>query len=466
MLVWPGWFAALQISRSEGIASWHVLRQRRFRRYFVGSLISNLGTWLQNTAQVLLAYQLTHSAFAVGMVACAQFSSSLFLGPWAASLTDRLDARRLLIGTQLFSACIAAGIAGLKFAGLLGEKPLILGAMGLGLAFTFALPVQTAMVPRLVREADTEAAMAMNSVSYNAGRAIAPALCVGLAAAFGLGWAFALNAGSFVVFAAALFLIRPDSVAQRAHSDGVSLPAHADGVPVPPHADGLALPGQPHGGPQSARRPRYWISVRIAVQRPRIMLLLAMVAALTVAEDPILVLGPSLAREMHALSSVWPGFFLSALGAGTVLGASLPTRQLTSVKSASKRAAGGLLVLAFSMIIFTGGLTVWISLFAALVAGVAGLLTGSATQSLLWRLAGPQLAAKVMALWAIAWAGSKPLASLADGWLAGTVGIRWTGLVLAAPALAVAVLELSLSTTAKDWLKRRMAIHNASRVVI
>ena len=91
MLVWPGAFAALQISRSEGTASWHVLGQRRFRRDSVGSFISNLGTWLQNTAQVLLAYQLTHSAFAVGVVVCAQFSSSRFRGSWAAALADRRD---------------------------------------------------------------------------------------------------------------------------------------------------------------------------------------------------------------------------------------------------------------------------------------------------------------------------------------------------------------------------------------
>ena len=68
------------------------------------------------------------------------------------------------------------------------------------------------MVPRLVREGDTEAAMAMNSVSYNAGRAVAPALCVGLAAVLGLGWAFALNAVDFVIFAVVLLVIRPDSV--------------------------------------------------------------------------------------------------------------------------------------------------------------------------------------------------------------------------------------------------------------
>ena len=138
-----------------------------------------------------------------------------------------------------------------------------------------------------------------------------------------------------------------------------------------------------------------------------------------------------------------------------------------SVKSASRRAAGGLFALAFCMIIFTEAFTVWISLLAALAAGGAGLCSlGRRPRALLWRLSGPQLAAKVMALWAIAWAGSKPLASLVDGWLAGTVGMRWTGLLLASPALVVAVLELSLSSTAKDWLKERMKIHNATRAAI
>ena len=88
-------------------ASWQVLMHPRFRGYFIGSLISNLGTWLQNTAQMLLAYQLTHFALAVGAVTCAQFSGAVLLAPWAATLADRLNGRRLLIGTQLLSAAIA-----------------------------------------------------------------------------------------------------------------------------------------------------------------------------------------------------------------------------------------------------------------------------------------------------------------------------------------------------------------------
>ena len=429
-------------SRPGRTASWHVLSQARFRGYFVGSLISNLGTWLQNTAQMLLAYQLTHSAFAVGAVTCAQFSGSVLLAPCAAALADRLNGRRLLIGTQLLSAGIASGLAVLTFGGILTERSLIIGALGLGLAFAFALPLQTSMVPRLVPEADTKAAMAMNSVSYNAGRAAAPVLCVLIGTVVGLGWAFTLNAFSFVVFAATLFFVRPDR----------------QETPAP------RLPGRPE---ERAKRWPGSSGLSMAVRRPRIVLLLAMVAAVTVVEDPVLVLGPSVARQAHALPGAWPGYFLSALGLGTVLGACLPTRRLaSSERSASERAAWSLLVLALCMIVFVWGFSAWVSAAAATGAGVAGLLTGSAAQSLLLRIAGPGLATKVMALWAIAWAGSKPIASLTDGWLASTVGIRPAGIALAAPALTIALLELLLPGPIKTRMKHRLRMRTRAMAAI
>ena len=99
--------------------SWRVLRNSQFKLYFFGSIVSNLGSWLQNTAQVLLAYQLTHSVIWVGGVTCAQFAGSLFLGPWAAVLADRIGGKRMLIGTQLFSACVASFMVWLQVSGLL-----------------------------------------------------------------------------------------------------------------------------------------------------------------------------------------------------------------------------------------------------------------------------------------------------------------------------------------------------------
>jgi predicted MFS family arabinose efflux permease len=392
--------------------SWRVLRQRPFQIYFAGSLVSNLGSWLQNTAQMLLAYRLTHSAFAVGLVSCAQFSGFLALGPWAPRIARRLGGRRLLFLTQAASAGIAGAMAALYFTGVMTEAWLIGGALAIGLAFALAAPVQAALVSRLVPAHDTRAALAMNSVSYNAGRTLAPVLAIVVLIGIGTGGAFALNAVSFAVFAAAIWALRPHAD-EQAHSAPVSL-------------SGL----------------------RIALQRPRIWLLLAMVAAITLAEDPVLVLGPTVARQQLHMPASSAAYFLSALGAGTVLGCVIPVRR-----AGSRTAAMSLLLLAAAMFTFINSSVPPVTLVAAAVAGMAGLLTGSAAQALLLKTAGPQNATPVMALWAIAWAGSKPLASLADGWIASHHGVFWAGIFLVGPALLVAVGELFMPRISKQWVK-------------
>lgn len=431
MAQWLMGSGALPMSRDGRSASWHVLAQRRFALYFAGSFASNLGTWLQNTAQMLLAYQLTHSAFAVGAVTCLQFSGFLVLGPWAATLAGRMGARRVLIGSQLLSAAIAAAMASLQFAGILDERLLMIGALGIGLAFTFALPVQTAMVPGLVRDADTKSALAMNSVSYNAGRTIAPVLCLAVFASIGTAWAFALNAISFLVFAIVIIAIHPGDAGRL------------------------------------ARRPHDWSGLRIALRRPRILLLLVMVAAVTMADDPVLVLGPALAHQVLHVSGTWPAYFLSALGLGTVLGALVPTRPAQSLRAGeqSRHVAESLLLLCVSVAVFAAGISPWVSLLAAVAAGAAGLLTGSAAQALLFRSAHPGQEAQVMALWAIAWAGSKPLASLADGWLASHLDLLRAGLLLAAPGLVVAAIEICLPRPWKEHVKHFARTHLAAPVM-
>jgi MFS family permease len=406
----PG--AAPSAARARKIASWQVLGNGRFLKYFGGSLVSNLGTWLQNTAQMLIAYRLTHSAFAVGLVTALQFSGFLF-SPWTGAVVVRLGSRKVLIAAQVVSAASAAVAAMLQADGRLTEPLLMLGALITGWAFALALPAQNAMVSTLVPKSEIKAAMAMNSVAYNAGRAVAPALCVVVVETIGAQWAFALNAISFIVFAVTIAAVHPRDAQQP-----------------------------------TGRSPD-WKAFRIAWSQPRILLLLAIVASVTLADDPVLVLGPSLAHQVLGVSSAWPAYFLSALGLGTLLGALLPAGPATS-----HRAAVSLLVLALSALVFCAGFAVWVSLVAAIAAGVAALLTGAATQALLLEKAGPQQAAKVMALWALAWAGSKPLASFADGTLASHLGVFGAGLLLAMPALAVASAEIIMPKSRKDGFKK------------
>ena len=382
--------------------SWWVLRNKNFRFYFYGSVVSDLGTWLQNTAQVLLAYRLAHSVLAVGLVTCAQFSSPLVLGPWAGVMADRFGGRKTLLGTQIVSALIAATLASLQFAGHLDEVGLVSGAILSGLAFTFALPARNVTVQRLVGgdQVQARAAFVMDAVSYNLGRAIAPLLSIAVVHWFGYGWAFAGNAVSFVFFTVILW--------------------------------GAGR----FGTPERRQRSRVMDGFRIAAGDGRIWVLLLMVAAVTVADDPVLVLGPALANH-QGVSSDWSGWFIAALGGGCVVGSLRRSKHLPSLRLA----ATALALLGGCMIFFVMTPWVWISVVAAFGAGMTGLVANSATRTLLSKSAGPARTAPVMAVWAIAWAGSKPLASLTDGLLAGSIGVRWTGVVLALPALLpVAVL--------------------------
>jgi hypothetical protein len=192
------------------------------------------------------------------------------------------------------------------------------------------------------------------------------------------------------------------------------------------------------------------------------------VAAVTVAADPILVLGPALARSF-GYSADWSGIFITALGAGNVIGSLRPSRQRASIR----RAASALGVLSVAMILFVMAHAIWVSVAAAIVAGMACLVAGATLKALLLHHAsatGGQTAdpveragrqAAVMAAWAVAWAGSKPIASLADGLLVSPLGVHGTGILLALPALAPAAV-LILWPAFGRRLVRNVAFERAS----
>ncbi|MBO0802191.1 MAG: MFS transporter [Nocardiopsaceae bacterium] len=420
--------------------SWRVLGNPAFRRYFSGCVTSDLGTWLANTAQLLLAYRLSHSVLVIGLVTCAQFSSPLLLGPWAGVMTDRHGGRRMLLATQLLGAVCATAMACLVLTGLINEWWLTGGAIASGIAFTLALPARNVTVRRLVRERDVEPAFAMDSVSYNLGRAVGPPLTVTLVMLFtgtaGFGWAFAANAVSFLVFAVCLMRAgggSPERIRSRPRRSGLRA--------------GLA-----------AARDDWHIAV-----------LLAMVAAVTMADDPVLVLGPTLARQPHVLDDLpgwlaqWltpaslPGLFIAALGAGTVLGSLRPSRHKTGLRVPAVALAS----LAACMMVFVFSPLWWISMAAAAGAGFTCLIANSSTRTFLSKEAGPAKEASVMVVWAIAWAGSKPVASLADGTIADSLGVRWAGILLALPALVpvLALTALLISVYVAPRLERRSRRH-------
>ena len=171
------------------------LRSFNYRVWAIGSLVSNIGTWIQRTAQDwLVLTQLTHhDASAVGIVMSLQFGPQLLLLPWTGYAADRFDQRKLLMATQALMGGLALLLGLLTVTGVAQLWHVYLFAFLFGCASAFDAPVRQTFVAELVADRELANAVALNSTSFNAARMIGPAAAGFIIASVGTGWAFLLN---------------------------------------------------------------------------------------------------------------------------------------------------------------------------------------------------------------------------------------------------------------------------------
>eukprot|EP01042_Synura_sphagnicola_P018046 gene18046-22810_t len=173
-------------------------------------MVSNVGTWMQRTAQDwLVLTQLTqHSATAVGVVMGLQFGPQLLLLPWSGYAADRFDRRKLLLCTQ-FAMCVLSLALGLLIvSGLIRLWQVYLLAFLSGCVAAIDAPARQTFVADLVGENDLANAVALNSTSFNIARMVGPAVAGLVIAAVGCGWAFLCNAASFAAVLCSLQFLR------------------------------------------------------------------------------------------------------------------------------------------------------------------------------------------------------------------------------------------------------------------
>jgi MFS family permease len=181
-----------------------------FRVWAIGALVSNVGTWMQRTAQdwIVLTQLTHHNATAVGVVMGLQFGPQVLLLPLTGFAADHLDRRKLLLATQTAMGALALGLGVLTVAGIVQLWQVYGFAFLLGCVTAFDSPARQTFVSDLVVEADLSNAVALNSTSFNLARMIGPAVAGILIAAVGFGWVFVLNAASFAAVIASLSLLR------------------------------------------------------------------------------------------------------------------------------------------------------------------------------------------------------------------------------------------------------------------
>ena len=185
------------------------LRSRSFRIYFGGQAVSASGTFLQQTAIGWLVFELTRSPSDLGLVLAAGGIPSLLFGPWGGAVADRVDLRKLLIVTQTLFCLLAALLWVLALTGRTSVAALVAIGVAGGVVQIADSPARQAIVSRLVPRDDLASAVSLNGVVVNSARVVGPALAGVLIVTVGTTVCFGLNALSYLVVIAALFVIRP-----------------------------------------------------------------------------------------------------------------------------------------------------------------------------------------------------------------------------------------------------------------
>lgn len=188
-----------------------------YRIWFAGALVSNVGGWMQATAQdwVVLTELTDNDATAMGVTMALQFGPPLVLVSLTGWVADRFDRRHILFATQsaLLGLAIAVGV--LLLNDVMTLPMMFAFALGFGVVNAFDAPARQAFVSDMVSTGDTSNAVALNSASFNLARMVGPAVGGLLIVAIGSGWVFIVNAATFLAMILALSMLRTGLLAPR-----------------------------------------------------------------------------------------------------------------------------------------------------------------------------------------------------------------------------------------------------------
>ncbi|MBV8380009.1 MAG: MFS transporter [Paucibacter sp.] len=386
-----------------------------YRLWFGGALVSNIGTWMQRTAQDwLVLTELTHhSASAVGIVMSLQFGPQLLLLPWTGLAADRLNPRKLLLATQAAQGLLALGLGALTIAGWVQLWHVYVFAFLFGCTTAFDAPVRQTFVGELVGDADLPNAVALNSSSFNAARMVGPAVAGLVIAAFGTGWAFVINGVSFAAVMASLLMLRADQLHPTERA---------------PRSKGAFVEG-----------------LRYVAGRPDLKAILWMLFLIgTFGLNFAIFISTMAVKVFHADARGY-GLLSSAMALGTVSG---------SLIAAGREPRFGSLVSAcfvFGVGCLLAGAAPnhwWFALMLVVV-GLAALSFTNETNSIMQLTTEPTMRGRVMALRLGVALGGTPIGAPLVGWVADHLGPRW--------ALGVGGLSGLLAAAAGLWaMSRRM----------
>jgi len=364
------------------------LKNRNYRLYFGGQLISLVGTWLQMVAQGWLVLELTNSAFLLGVVAAMGSLPTLLFSLLGGAAVDRLPKRKILLFTQSASMVLAFSLGMLTVLHLVTVFQIIVLAFLLGLVSALDAPARQAYVVEMVGRENLHSAIALNAGIFNGARVIGPSIAGLLIATVGTGNTFLINGVSYIAVIAALLAMR---IKDKVHpSDLHPLEAIKEGISY-------------------------------TFTHPTIRVLILFAAVISIFGWSYTTILPFIAQNTFHAGASGFGHLLAAAGLGALVAVVLVS-ALSNKINPLIFILGGNLVFGLSMLLFTYTANLIIALIYLFFAGFGLICQFSTMSATIQHLVKDRFMGRVMSIYTIVFFGFAPFGSLQIGFLADHFG--------------------------------------------
>lgn len=383
------------------------LSHRDARLFFLASLVAWTGLWVHRIAVTWLAWEMTKSAFWVGMVAFCDLAPAVLFSPIAGAIADRMDRVRLTMLSQSAIGLQAAAIGLLVATDSLGIGLLLALEVAGGIAASFSQPARQSLMPGLVPRADLPAAVACNSLCFNVARFLGPAIAGPLIAEAGVVPAVFLNATAYGVATLTMPLLRVDPAQRRGHAPDGSVWTEAVA------------------------------GFRYAGRHPGIGPILGFAAVASVLMRGVPEVLPPFVERLFGRGPEGLATLTAAIGIGALL-AGLWVANRGRLASATRLAVGAVALQAVATIGFVA--TGWfpLAVLCGALMGAGGSVHGISVQTLVQSAADPAMRGRVLSLWGMITRACPAAGALALGAAGEVFGLRLpTILAMLAALLAV-----------------------------
>jgi MFS family permease len=372
------------------------LSVRNFRVYWFGMFISLIGTWIQVVTQSWLIFQLTNSAFLLGVVGFLSSIPIFLLSLFGGVVADRMNKRNILIFTQTSFMLLAFILAVLTQMKLITPAQIMWISLLNGIVMAFDAPSRQAVVVELVGKKYLMNAIALNSVAFNSSRIIGPALAGILVASIGMSGCFYVNGVSFLAVLIALFFIKINHGLVRDTHSGL----------VKDLTEGLKL----------------------IKNNKVILILITMVAVTSLFGFSYVILMPIFANNVLRVGVKGMAMLMSASGLGALI-AALILARLGDFQYKGKMLILSSLIFSLALILFSLSKVYLLSLIALVLIGWGSVSAIAIINTILQTIASDEFRGRVMSAFMFTFAGTMPFGNLIAGSIAQAWGVSLAVLI-------------------------------------